>query len=293
MFAGLVAAAVLYLRHVNIPLLEPRGSIALKERNLIYFALGLSLIVVIPVFFLLGWFSWKYRESNHSARYAPELDHNALSEALWWAIPSILIGILSVVAWTSSHQLDPYRSISSSNAALKIQVIAMDWKWLFIYPKQDVASVNYFQMPVNTPVEFQITSDAPMNSFWIPQLGGQIYAMPGMITRLNLMATAAGSYNGWSANISGAGFADMTFIAQAVNQSTFNSWMKHNLSTRRILDYRAYDQLAAPGVARPSVYSGVSSGLFNYEAEKIMAPMNSSPAPKISAPHAKLNMYKM
>ena len=133
---------------------------------------GLSLIVVIPVYIMLFLFAWKYREGNTKAKYSPDWDHSALLETIWWTVPLLLITILSVVTWNSSHDLDPFRPLNSSVKPVKIQVVALQWKWLFIYPEQNIASVNYVEFPVNTPVDFEITADAPMNSFWIPQVGG-------------------------------------------------------------------------------------------------------------------------
>ena len=274
---GCLVAATLYLMHANIPILEPAGQVGQRERTLIFIALGLSLIVVIPVYVLLLSFAWKYRESNKKAKYSPELDHNRLAEAIWWLIPTILITILSVITWDSSHALDPYRPISSNVKPLNIQVVALDWKWLFIYPSQKVASVNLMQFPINTPLNLQITSDAPMNSFWVPQLGGQIYAMPGMVTQLHLIANKSGNYNGFSANISGEGFASMMFTAKASNSNDFNSWISSAKKSNKILDQASYNQLAKPSSYYPiSYYSSVSSNLFISIVTKYMSPNHQS-----------------
>lgn len=263
-----------YFRHTNIPVLEPAGSIGRQERNLIIFALGLSLIVVIPVYILLFSFAWRYREGNKKkAKYSPELDGNWLAETVWWLIPTVLITILSVVTWQSSHALDPYRTLASGVKPLKIQVIAMDWKWLFIYPDQHVASVNFFQFPKNTPLDFQITADAPMNSFWIPQLGGQIYAMPGMSTELHLIADRTGSFHGSSANISGDGFARMTFTARSGSQADFDTWMRQVKRSPDRLDMAGYNRLAKPGESAVKYYSSVQNELFNLEVTKYLVPM--------------------
>ena len=178
---GVLALAAWYIHRTNIPVLEPRGTIAAHEKHLMLITVLLAGIVVLPVFGMLFAFAWRYREGNaRKAKYSPELAGNRAAETVWWLIPSIIILILSVVAWNSSHALDPYEPIASNVKPLNVEVVAMDWKWLFIYPDQRVASVNSLEIPVNTPVNFTITADAPMNSFWIPQLGGQIYAMPGM-----------------------------------------------------------------------------------------------------------------
>jgi cytochrome o ubiquinol oxidase subunit 2 len=258
-----VSVAVWYLIHTNIPVLEPKGTIGLKERNLLLFALALSAVVVIPVFFMLFSFVWRYRESKPKGKYSPEFDHSRPIEALWWLIPSILIAILSVVTWNSSHTLDPYQPIASKTPQMTIQVVAMDWKWLFIYPKQQIASVNYVFMPINTPVDFEITSDSVMNSFWIPQLGGQIYAMPGMFSQLHLMATSQGNFSGSSANISGRGFAGMTFVAHAASEQSFLNWVKNVVKTPDHLTLSAYARLNRPSENNPvAYYSKPANNLF-------------------------------
>ena len=262
-----------YLHHTNIPVLEPAGPIALKERNLIYFALGLSLIVVIPVFSLLGIFAYRYRESNTKAKYSPKLDHSRFAEITWWLIPSIIILILARVAWTSSHTLDPYKRLVSTNKTINIQVVALDWKWLFIYPNHDVASLNNFQIPINTPVNFEVTSDTVMNSFWIPQLSGQIYAMPGMSTQINLMASKDGIFNGSSANISGEGFAGMTFTVKASSFQNYSAWLNQLSASPKKLSLNAYNQLAKPSQYNPVTnYSSVVPNLYNSIIYKYVTP---------------------
>lgn len=270
---GLIGVAAWYLHRTNIPVLEPAGTVGEKERNLILFTLGLSLVVVIPVYIMLFAFAWRYREGNKKpAKYSPELAGNRYAEAVWWLIPTVIITILSVVTWNSSHALDPYRSLASSTRPLRIQVIAMQWKWLFIYPDQHVASVNFFQFPKDTPLDFQITSDAPMNSLWIPQLGSQIYAMPGMTTKLHLQADKTGNFNGWSANISGEGFARMTFVAKSSSQSAFNDWMNQAKQSGDKLNVAAYQQLACPGESPVRYYAPVQDGLFQAQVTKYIVP---------------------
>ena len=262
-----------FFKHSNVQVFNTAGSVGEKERNLMYFALGLSLIVVIPVYIMLFSFAWRYREGNKKkTKYSPHLSGHWLAETVWWLIPTALIVILSVVAWNSSHSLDPYKKLDSSEKTMTIQVVALDWKWLFIYPEQHVAAVNQLYMPVGTPVRFQITSDAPMNSFWIPQLGGQIYAMPGMTTQLNLIADRAGDFHGSSANISGAGFSRMDFTARAGSQDGFDAWVK-NASRYPPLTRQTYDQLARPSQANPvAYYRSPASGLFDQVIMKYMLP---------------------
>ena len=273
---ALLGTAIAYLHGQNIAVLNPQGPIATKERNLMFFALILSLVVVIPVFAMTFAIAWKYRESNAKAKYRPDWDHNRVVETIWWGIPTLLILILSVVAWNASHDLDPFKPLASNNPTMTIQVVAMDWKWLFIYPTQDIATVNYVQFPAATPVDFQITSDAPMNSFWIPQLGGQIYAMPGMTTQLYLMANHPGSYRGSSANISGRGFAGMDFVAKSTSEADFNNWVKQVQSSSKSLTAFEYNQLTQPSENNPVAYfSTPSIGLYNGILMKYMAPSGS------------------
>jgi cytochrome o ubiquinol oxidase subunit 2 len=266
-----IAAAAWFLRDANFAVLQPKGTIGQQQKDLLLFGVFLSIFVVVPVFILLIFISTKYRETNKKADYEPEWDHNKKFELVWWAIPILLIAILSVVTWRSSHYLDPFRPLKSDKKPLTIQVVALQWKWLFIYPDQDIATVNYVEMPINRPVQFMITSDAPMNSFWIPQLGGQIYAMSGMSTQLHLMATSAGNYHGVSANLSGSGFAGMQFTANASAESDFNRWVDSVKDSPDSLNHETYESLAEPSKNNPvSVYSSVEPGLYDTIVMKYM-----------------------
>ena len=276
---GFAAVAGSYLHRTNIPVLEPRGIIAGKEQHLIIIALLLSLIVVIPVFTFAIVIAWRYRETNQrtNRKYSPDWDGSRFFESLWWGIPILIITVLSVITWQSSQALDPYKPISSSQPPLHVQVVALDWKWLFIYPQQHVASVNLLEMPVGTPVNFELTSDTVMNSFWVPQLGSQIYAMPGMTSQLHLLATQPGSYRGSSANISGRGFASMTFTAKATSLASFNQWTRRLQRMPASLTTSAYQQLAAPSANHPvSYYSLPNAHLFDEITAKYMAADNST-----------------
>lgn len=274
--AGLFAAN--YLRGLDVAVLNPHGIVASKERSLMIVITLLMLIVVVPVFGLTFVIAWKYRESNRAATYAPEWDHNCLIEAVWWGVPLILLSVISVMTWQSSHALDPFRPLASRNVPLTIQVVALQWKWLFIYPEQNIATLNYVKFPQNTPVSFQITSDAPMNSFWIPQLGGQVYAMAGMSTQLHLMADGPGNYRGSSANLSGAGFAGMKFTATATSRADFDSWTRSVQRSAPQLTMADYDQLARPSQNNPTAsYSAQPTGLYASILTKYMPsslPMN-------------------
>ena len=258
------------LHGANFQVLNPAGQIASKQMNLMIFAALLSLVVVIPVFIMAFTFSWKYREGKH-AKYSPNLDSNIFAEITWWAIPTILIVILSVVTWKSTHDLDPFKPISSNTKPMTIQVVALDWKWLFIYPEQNIASVNQVNFPEKTPIKFVITADAPMNSFWIPQLGGQIYAMSGMSTNLNLEASGVGSYRGSSANLSGEGFSGMRFKANSMTKEDFNDWVKSAKKSPESLTSSEYQELTQPSKNNPvQLYSSKQPGLYDSVIEKYM-----------------------
>jgi cytochrome o ubiquinol oxidase subunit 2 len=272
----IIGMANYFHRHPMV-VLNPAGVVAYKERNLIYVALALSTIVVIPVFILLFGFAWKYRESNHKAKYQPNWDHNRTAETIWWVMPVLLISVLGVIAWNSSHDLDPYKALVSDKQPLQVQVVALDWKWLFIYPQQHIASVNFIQFPVNTPINYTITSDAPMNSLWIPALGGQVYAMTGMSTQLHLMANKIGDFEGSSANISGKGFAGMKFIARSSSATDFDQWVASIKRTPSVLDQAGYAALAQPSESNPaSFYGSISDNIYDSVIMKYMAPGSTS-----------------
>jgi len=267
---SIVVVATIFFKGVDVPVLNPRGEIADKQRDLIVFTIILSLIVVIPVFTLLGMFAWKYREGNTKAVYMPDWDSNTWLETFWWGIPCVIILVLSIVAWQSSHELDPYKSLNSQMSPINVQVVALQWKWLFIYPDQHVASVNLLQFPEKTPVNFKLTSDAPMNSLWIPSLGSQVYAMSGMSTQLHLMADTTGDYKGSSANISGKGFADMAFIARSSTKTDFDAWVAR-ARLESGLDMASYTTLAEPGTHKqPQFYALTDDNLYDKIVMKYM-----------------------
>jgi len=270
---GAAVGAALMLHGHSIAVLDPKGIIAKKEFDLMATATLLMLIVVIPVFVLTFVIAWKFRAGNTKAVYRPDWDHSRVAETTWWAIPFLLIFVISIMTWRSSHDLDPFKPIVSTQPPITIQVVALQWKWLFLYPDQHLASVNYVQFPVNTPVNFVITSDAPMNSFWIPQLGGQIYAMSGMSTRLSLMASDMGSYNGSSANLSGAGFAGMKFVAKATSRADFDTWVSAAAQSPSTLTRAEYDKLARPSQNNPvASYSLGLQDLYDGIVMKYMTP---------------------
>ena len=283
-FASSLAGIIYYLSHTQIAVLSPAGPIADKQRSLLFLATGVMLLIVLPVFSLTFYIAWKYRAGNTKADYQPEWDHDFKLETIWWGFPCLIVLGLGFIAWSSSHSLDPFKPLQSSIRPLTIQVVALQWKWLFIYPEQQIASVNFLQIPTGRPVNFEITSDAPMNSFWIPRLGGQIYAMSGMSTQLHLMASEPGDYRGSSANISGVGFTNMHFIARAGSDSDFTRWVLQAKVSPNLLNSREYELLARPNsVKQPIYYSSYQSDLYSSVINKYMpAPHSISGAPSDS-----------
>jgi cytochrome o ubiquinol oxidase subunit II len=262
-----VAVLIWYMARTHLALLEPAGAVAQSERNLLILVTALSMIIIIPVFALTIFVAWKYREENTAAPHSPNWDYKPAVDVIWWTVPTIIIIVISVIIWQSTYALDPYKPVIASGlssqaspGSLTIQVVALDWKWLFIYPDQGIATVGFFQFPENTPVNFDITSDAPMNSFWIPELGSQIYAMPGMTTQLHLIASSTGEYPGWSANISGAGFSGMTFTAKSSSAADFETWAAGIRASSTPLDAAAYNDLAKPSTNTPVTYYSLGDG---------------------------------
>lgn len=261
----------LILNRGSIALLNPEGKIAGHQYDLLMFAVGLSLIVIIPVFILAFYVLWKYNENNKKVQYTPLWDHNHRLELLWWGVPIVLVVILAVITFKSSHDLDPYKAIQSNKEPVTIQVIALEWKWLFIYPEQKIATVNHITIPENRPINFRITADAPMNSFWIPKLGGQVYAMSGMETKLHLMADKPGTYKGVAANLSGEGHAGMKFTVDSVSDGDFGTWINTVRQSPDFLDTKTYEELAKKSKNNPKAYySQVQPTLYNDILNKYM-----------------------
>ncbi|WP_184072889.1 ubiquinol oxidase subunit II [Paraburkholderia sp. CI2] len=248
----------------NLDILNPKGSVGLAERDLIATSTWAMLIVVVPVIALTLFFAWRYRASNRNAEYRPGWTHSTAIEVAVWTIPTLIILFLAVLTWKSTHELDPYRPLESQVKPINVEVVALDWKWLFIYPDLGIASVNQLAIPVGTPVNFRITSDTVMNSFFIPQLGGQIYAMAGMQTRLHLIADHAGDYAGLAANFSGKGFSDMKFRTLATSPEDFNAWVEKVRASSDRLDMDRYHAVSEPSEKDPVRYfSTVDPKLFN------------------------------
>jgi cytochrome o ubiquinol oxidase subunit 2 len=271
-FLALAAFFGIYITTHDIAVLSPKGMIGTKERDLIVTSSLLMLIVVIPVFILTMIFAWKYR-GNGKGKHTPDWEHNYIAEYCWWGVPLLIIFVLSILCWKSTHELNPFRPIQSDKKSLTIQVVALQWKWLFIYPEQGIATVNFLQFPEKTPISFEISADAPMNSFWIPQLGGQIYAMPGMRSKLHLIADKPGKYRGASSNISGEGFAGMYFPAVSSTQADFTQWVQEVKQSGTALTFEKYEELVKPSSYVPSTnFVLTDSNLFDQILEKYEAP---------------------
>jgi cytochrome o ubiquinol oxidase subunit II len=245
--------------------LDPKGPIATAERQILFNSLGIMLAIVIPTILATLGVAYWFRSSNWRARYMPDFTYSGRLEVLVWSIPIMTVLLVGGVAWVGSHDLDPPKPITSAAKPVKIQVVSLDWKWLFIYPEQGIATVNQLTIPVGTPVSFELTSSGVMNSFWVPQLGGQIYTMAGMTTRLHLLADDLGTYRGASANYSGAGFADMRFSVDTVAAEKFAQWVSATRSSGPTLDPQTYGDLAKPSAAVvPFTYRSVAPDLFNH-----------------------------
>nr|WP_275658895.1 ubiquinol oxidase subunit II [Shewanella sp. Isolate11] len=245
--------------------LDPKGQVGIDEKQLIIISTLLMLIVVIPVIFMTLFFAWKYRDGRDHEIYAPKWAHSKTIELVVWLVPIVIVVILGVITWGSTHKLDPYKPLDHEAKPITVEVVSLNWKWLFIYPDQGIASVNELAFPVNVPVNFKISSDTAMNSFFIPQLGSQIYSMAGMTTKLHLIANEPGTYKGISANYSGAGFTGMKFDAIATaDQASFDAWVAKVKHQGQTLDSKSYQALAEESINNPvAYYSTVSDGLFN------------------------------
>ncbi len=253
--------------------LDPKGPIAAAERQILFNALGIMLAIVIPtILATLGVAAW-FRASNKRARYLPDFEYSERLEVLVWAIPAMTVILVGGVAWVGSHDLDPRKPIVSTVKPLKVEVVSLDWKWLFIYPEQGIATVNQLTIPVGTPLNFELTSSGVMNSFFVPQLGSQIYTMAGMVTRVYLQADHPGTYRGLSAQFSGDGFADMRFNVDAVPAEDFARWVDAARNAGPALDAQTYADLAKPSKAVvPFTYRAVAPDLFNNVVSSVMQP---------------------
>ncbi len=272
LFSIALALLVLALSGCSGGVLDPKGQIGIDEKNLIIIATLLMLLVVIPVIVMTLYFAWKYRDGREQEIYAPKWAHSTKIEAAVWTIPIVIIIVLGVITWRSTQDLDPYKPLQGQGEHLTVQVVSLNWKWLFIYPEQGIATVNELVFPANVPVEYKITSESTMNSFFIPQLGSQIYSMAGMETQLHLIANEPGTFKGFSANYSGAGFTGMQFDAIATpTEAEFDAWVSKVKAQGHPLTQASYAQLAKPSEYDPvSYYASVEQGLFHSIVMKYM-----------------------
>jgi len=235
--------------------MDPTGEIGQGLKSLIFTAFGLMLIVVIPVIVMTILFAWKYRGTNLAAKYTPNWEHSNIIEIFVWAIPAVIILFLAILTWQTSHSYDPNKPIASEKETMTIDAISLDWKWLFIYPDEGIATINEIAIPKDTPVHFRVTSGTVINSFMIPTLGSQIYAMAGMSNDVYLVGNETGTYRGRSTHYSGAGFSEMLFDAHVTSDADFQAWVdkvKQSPDTMTFPD--DYEQVAKPSIANPVKY---------------------------------------
>jgi len=271
---GIVGLLVFVTQGRDMPVLNTHGTIANQQKDLIILVFALGMLIVIPVLTLLFVVAWKSRASSPKAKakYNPEFDGHRGLEALWWGIPCLFIIVLAIITGISTHALDPYKKLDSTIEPVNIQVVSLEWKWLFIYPDKGIATLNYVNIPEGTPVNFTLTSDAPMNSFWVPALAGQIYTMSGMSTKLSIMADTVGSYDGKSANISGEGFADMKFKVNSMSTTDFSKWLIESANSKNMLDSASYAKLAAQSKNDGEItYMLMNDDLYNEIIMKYMS----------------------
>jgi len=285
----------------NTVLLHPSGDVAAQQAHLIVVSTVLMLLIIVPVIVLTLVFAWRFRQSNTEATYAPDWDHSIQLELIIWAAPLLIIIALGAVTWISTHTLDPYRPLQKIDAyhfvpagtqPLTVEVVALDWKWLFLYPDQGIAVVNEMAAPVDVPIRFKITSESVMNSFFIPALAGQIYAMPGMETQLNAVINRPGEYEGFSANYSGAGFSWMRFKFRGMGADDFDRWVQDARTSGSALTREGYLELQRPSDREPvRRYATVAPSLYDAILNRCVQPdrmclrdMMSMPAHPSSAP---------
>lgn len=271
----LIASALLpLLGGCGMVVLDPAGDVARQQGNLVMISTGLMLLIIVPVMAATILFAWRYRASNRDAEYTPDWDHSTQLELMIWAAPLLIIICLGALTWVGTHLLDPYRPLARTAPGkpvaaevrpLDVQVVALDWKWLFIYPEYNIATVNELAAPVDRPIRFRISASSVMNSFYVPALAGQIYAMPGMETKLHAVFNQTGAFTGLSANYSGAGFSGMRFAARSLSPADFDAWVKAaRASDAGTLDRAAYLQLERPSENVPvRRFASVEAGLFD------------------------------
>ncbi|MEJ1965526.1 MAG: ubiquinol oxidase subunit II [Gammaproteobacteria bacterium] len=244
-------------------ILNPQGPVAAAEKTILFNSVGIMLAIVVPVIVATFAMAWWYRASNARARFLPEWNYSGKIEIVVWSVPAMVILLLGGIAWVSSHDLDPARPIAADAPTIEVNVVALDWKWLFLYPQQGVATVNRLVVPAGSPVRLKLTSGTVMNSFFVPQLGSQIYTMAGMTTKLNLLADRPGQYPGLSAQFSGDGFSGMRFVVDSVSRDEFAAWVSAARSSQLSLDRQRYDELSRPSqYVAPITYGSIDPALF-------------------------------
>lgn len=263
-------SGTLFLSGCNhIVLFDPKGPVADQEISLIILAFALMLIVVVPVFIMVIWFSIKYRESNTRSTYKPRWAGSAKIELAIWMVPVLIVAVLSYHTWSKTHQLDPYKPLGIPGKEIQIEVVSMDWGWLFIYPDYDIATVNELVIPVDAPLSFKLTSSTVMTSFFIPQMGSQMYAMAGMQTRLHLLAEETGTFEGQNQEFSGKGYENMHFRVVAATPEEFRKWVSKVDTSPNALDLARFNELSKPELNyEVTYYSSVDPGLFQYILSK-------------------------
>ena len=269
--AALLAAGS--LAGCNLVVLNPAGDVAAQSGNLVIVSTLLMLIIIIPVMLLIVLFAWKYRESNEPADYDPEWHHSTILELVIWSVPLLIVIALGALTWIYTHKLDPYRPLDRIDAdrpiaadvkPLEVEVVAMDWKWLFIYPEQGIATINELAAPVDRPIRFKITATNTMNAFYVPDLAGMIYAMPSMETQLHAVINKPGVFKGMSSHYSGAGFAGMTFKFHGLSNGDFDAWVQKAKTDGQALDRAEYLKLEKPSERDPvRLFSNVDSTLYH------------------------------
>ncbi|WP_282940801.1 ubiquinol oxidase subunit II [Paenibacillus sp. RC67] len=256
----------------DVSVLNPKGPIAEQQRDLMFLTTALCSIVIVPVLILTAIIIWRYRDrKGRKAAYSPNWEHSTKLEVIWWGIPIIVILAIAVITVQSTYALEPSKPIKSDVKPITVQVTSLNWKWLFQYPEQGIATVNELKIPKGVPIRFQITADSPMNSFWIPQLGGQIYAMSGMAMTLYLQADELGKFWGSGANFTGKDFAKMYFDVDSITQDQFDQWVKGVKADSPVLTLDGYNQLAEPSSSKVLTYSSFPEGLFEKIVTKYAA----------------------
>lgn len=259
----------------DLPILNPSGTIADQQRTLIYITVGLGFFVVIPVFILLFSIAWRYRDGGKASRYQPDAKEDMRLEALWWGIPILIIIALSIITWISTHNLDPFKPLESTKNPVKVQVVSLEWRWLFIYPELGTATINYMNIPENTPIDLSLTSDAPMNTFWVPALAGQVYTMNGMTMKLHLSADEVGTYDGMTSNISGEGYSKMRFKVHSMTEHDFTAWAEKSAQSSNMLTRESYSEIAKQSLDNSEkTYMLMDTGLYDAIINKYMGHEN-------------------